>query len=134
MTYPASGSQNQWGFYIPASTYEYSSDGGIPPATGALVPAQSPSGSVTNESATFNFAETITSTENYVSQITAARNDGTPFSDELPVNLVVDGKFDLETVPSGPGGSEGSEGSPQVNAPCSFNTLNPAIFQTFRWE
>jgi hypothetical protein len=69
MTYPSSGFQNQWGFYVPQSTYEYPNSGGQPPATGQLDPPQSPSGSVTNESATFNFANEITSTQEFLQDV-----------------------------------------------------------------
>lgn len=40
-----------------------------PPATGLLAPAQAPSGSVTGQSATFNFVNTITSTKEYLHNI-----------------------------------------------------------------
>jgi len=72
-----------------------------PPATDVLVPPQSPSGSVTGESATSNYLTGETSTQTRLSEF---------------------------------GESETQQGSPAVNAPCSFNSLNPANFQTFRWE
>jgi hypothetical protein len=99
---------NQWGPYTANDgTAEYPNYAvpqgtATPSPTGDLDPPQSPSGSVTNESATFNFAETITSTEEFLTDV-----------------LVVD---------------SAQQGSSAVNAACSFNSLNPAIFQTFRWE
>ena len=80
MTYPASGSQNQWGYYTPASTYTYPSDGGVPPATGTLDPPQSPSGSVTGESATSNYATGETSTETFLADVLVVdrTQQGTP--------------------------------------------------------
>jgi hypothetical protein len=53
--------QNNWGPYFPQSTYEYPSDGGVP--TPPATPPQSPSGSVTGESATDNFNLGQTSTQ-----------------------------------------------------------------------
>jgi hypothetical protein len=99
---------NQWGPYTANDgTAEYPNYAlpvgtATPSATANLDPPQSPSGSVTNESATFNVAETITSTEEFLTDV-----------------LVVD---------------SAQQGSSAVNAACSFNSLNPAIFQTFRWE
>jgi hypothetical protein len=71
MTYPATGSQNQWGYFTAQSTYSYPAPvgDGVAPSTGNLGPPQSPSGSVTGESATFNFAETITSTEEFLTNV-----------------------------------------------------------------
>jgi hypothetical protein len=92
MTYPASGSQNQWGFYAPASTYEYPADGGTPPAPSILAPPQSPSGSVTGESANSNFTSGETSTETYLrafgeteeQQGSPTLNAPNPFGANLP--------------------------------------------------
>jgi hypothetical protein len=62
MTYPAgdSSSVNQWGPTAPASDF-------VNPPAGVPAPSpatpQSPSGSVTGESATWNFANSETSTE-----------------------------------------------------------------------
>jgi|ERR1700722_17869924 hypothetical protein len=106
MTFPSGAGtiQNQWGPALPTA------DGGnepiypptaTPPATDVLVPPQSPSGSVTGESATSNYLTGETSTQTRLSEF---------------------------------GESETQQGSPAVNAPCSFNSLNPANFQTFRWE
>jgi hypothetical protein len=39
------------------------------PATGLLVPAHSPSGSVTNESAVFNYSNTISSTQERLANV-----------------------------------------------------------------
>jgi hypothetical protein len=104
MTYPNSGFQNQWGFYTSASAYSYAPPlgGGTPPAPGSIVVPQSPSGSVAGQSASFNFANTITSTQETLENVS---------------------KVD-----------SAQQGTPALNAPNSFNSLNPAIFQTFRWE
>ena len=40
-----------------------------PPATGLLVPPQSPSGDITGEAATFNYTNTITSTQYYLGSV-----------------------------------------------------------------
>jgi hypothetical protein len=73
MTYPSSGFQNQWGFYAPATTYAYA-PAGTPPATGTLSPPQSPSGSVTNESANWNFVNDETSTQEFLSDVLSVEN------------------------------------------------------------
>jgi len=46
----------------------------------------------------------------------------------------VSGETSTETYLSTFGETEPQQGTMQINAPCSFNTLNPATFQTFRWE
>jgi hypothetical protein len=99
MTYPSGSGviNNQWG---PA--YPNAPAGSEPPATGSIIVPQSPSGSVTGQAAVFNFTNTITSTEEFLSDV-----------------IVVDDE---------------QQGSAALNAPCSFNTLNAALFQTFRWE
>jgi hypothetical protein len=76
--------QNNWGPYTPANTYEYPADGGQP--TPLATPPQSPSGSVTNESATFNFAETITSTEQKLTNVLEVEDtqQGTPAQTSAP--------------------------------------------------
>jgi hypothetical protein len=70
-----SGSNN-WGSYtINNGTdpvfpfYQAPIDSGTIPATGTLVVAQSPSGSVTNESATWNYANELTSTQNVLENV-----------------------------------------------------------------
>jgi|HubBroStandDraft_6_1064221.scaffolds.fasta_scaffold297353_1 hypothetical protein len=106
MTYPTGSGTitNQWGPALPtvnggdAPVYPPTA---TPSATGSLAPPQSPSGSVTGQSAPFNFAHTITSTQEFLTNV------------EL---------------------DDAQQGTPAINAPCSFNSLNAATFQTFRWE
>jgi hypothetical protein len=93
---------NNMGPWQSASNLEYQNAGGTPPPTGDLDPPQSPSGSATNESATFNYAHGVTSTEEFLTDV-----------------IVVD---------------SAQQGTNVQNAVCSFNSLNPANFQTFRWE
>jgi hypothetical protein len=64
---------NQWGPYTTqdSSGAEYPNykplvGTATPPSTGLLAPAQSPSGSVTNQAATFNYNNTITSTREMI--------------------------------------------------------------------
>jgi hypothetical protein len=54
------------GPWQPASNLQYPNSGGTPPPTGNLNPPQSPSGAVTNQSATWNFANSETSTRNFL--------------------------------------------------------------------
>lgn len=85
MTYPSgSGTiNNNWG---PASPTANGADAPIypptatPPATGSLSPPQSPSGSVTNEAATWNFANDETSTQEFLTNVhpVESAQQGTP--------------------------------------------------------
>ena len=63
---------NQWGPYTANTTTSpiYPPTAGVvAPATGTLTNLQSPSGSVTNQAATFNYAETETSTEEVLADV-----------------------------------------------------------------
>lgn len=128
MTYPSGSGviNNQWGPAQPDAPA-----GNEPPPTGDIVVPQAPSGSVTNESATFNYANTITSTENYLSEMIDAADEGVPFnSAQPPPALNVD-----ETTPDAPTGSDTQQGSPALNAPNSFAGVLPAnAVNVFRWE
>jgi hypothetical protein len=134
MTYPASGSQNQWGFYTPASTYSYQppTGTGVPPATGTLTPPQSSSGSVTGESATSNYLTGETSTENFVSEMIGAAEEGVAFNLSHPAPAL----NVAETTPAyNPNADSGvQQGSPAVNSACPFNTLSSAAFQKFTFQ
>lgn len=57
---------NNMGPWQLASNLQY---GGTPPPTGNLVPPQSPSGSVTGQSATWNFANGETSTHFFLDTV-----------------------------------------------------------------
>jgi hypothetical protein len=60
---------NQWGPFVPntgASAEPVYPPSATPDPTGDLDPPQSPSGSVTGESGTYNFDASITSTENFL--------------------------------------------------------------------
>lgn len=48
MTYPVSSSSNNYGPNVAASSFTYELSGGIPPATGLLVPPQSPTGAISS--------------------------------------------------------------------------------------
>ena len=67
---------NQWGPYTGASSfYEVYPVYSITPApTGQLSVPQSPTGSVTNESAAFNFDNTITSTQETLENVLQLEN------------------------------------------------------------
>jgi hypothetical protein len=94
---PISGTNN-WGPYTTADStgaqypsYPAPEGTATPPPTGNLAPAQSPSGSVTNQSATWNFTNGETSTEEYVSVLVAKTQQGSasvnaanPFAGVLP--------------------------------------------------
>jgi len=59
---------NNWGPWFPASTFSY------PPTGVPTAPApapQSPSGSVTNEAAPYNFNNSVTSTQEYLENVLA---------------------------------------------------------------
>jgi hypothetical protein len=67
---------NNWGPWQLASNLI----GGTPPPTGNLNPPQSPSGSVTGQSATWNFANTETSTRYFLDSVlnVDSAQQGTP--------------------------------------------------------
>jgi hypothetical protein len=74
---------NNWGPYTTADatgaqypSYPAPEGTATPPPTGTLAPPQSPSGSVTGQAATWNFANGETSTENYVSVLVAKTQQG----------------------------------------------------------
>jgi hypothetical protein len=60
---------NNWGPFSLASSLQYQNSGGTPPPTGNLNPPQSPSGSVTGQSATWNFANSETSTRYFLDSV-----------------------------------------------------------------
>jgi hypothetical protein len=68
MTYPASGSSNAWGPYFSDGSTPVNTDPAQPPAAAPVAP-QSPSGSFTGQSATFNFNESETSTEEFLTDV-----------------------------------------------------------------
>jgi hypothetical protein len=117
---------NNWGPYTSNIDGPVYPPTATPPPTGQLDPPQSPSGGVTNESATWNYANSETSTENYVSAMVAAAQDAVPFDFQANIQTSGDlaGKFDVETIPSPPSGSFIQEGSPAIS-----NTL--AISESF---
>lgn len=121
---------NNWGPWQPASNLEYQGEGGTPPSTGNLDSPQSPSGSVTGESAAFNYVKTITSTQNFVSEMVGAADEGLPFNFSTPSAASnVD-----ETIPDAPTGSDTQQGSPALNAPQTFGGLAPNSVNSYRWE
>jgi hypothetical protein len=69
MTYPASGSQNQWGPYATNTVPNVAAYTASPTPAGQLAPPQSPSGSVTNAAATFNYSESETSTQEFLADV-----------------------------------------------------------------
>jgi hypothetical protein len=68
------------GPWQPQGDLAYPNAGGTPPPTGNLAPPQAPSGSVTNESATFNYAHGVTSTEEFLLDVIVvdSAQQGTP--------------------------------------------------------
>jgi hypothetical protein len=104
-----------------------------PPATGLLVPPQSPSGSVTGQSATYNYSVTETSTQIYTAALTsAARNqigwsavDGTNPPSPPGLNIT-------ETTPGGPGGGSLSGGT-ALNAPQTYTAVWMQA-NSYKWE
>jgi hypothetical protein len=57
---------NQWGPYFPQASYSYPAPIGSGVPTAPATPAQSPSGSVTNQSAPWNYTNSETSTQFYL--------------------------------------------------------------------
>jgi len=101
MTYPLSVTIDNW---QPIGT-------GTPPPTGEIVVPQSPSGSVTGESAQFNYANDITSTSEFLTNVVAVESpqQGAP---ALSIQPAIQGVPDAEIVWNNfTGGNVGSVGS-----------------------
>jgi hypothetical protein len=83
---------NNWGPYTPATTYEYPADGGVP--TAPANPPQSPSGDISGESAAFNFNESETSTEEFLTDVLEVQSpqSGLPAQTSAPTIAGVDPK------------------------------------------
>ena len=97
MTYPANpAGTNQWGGWALPTT------GGTPPPTGQLAPPQSPSGSVTGEASTWEYANGELAATFYTSNLVSAAHDGVAFGggDEPSPALNV-----AQTLPAAPSGS-----------------------------
>lgn len=97
-------------------------------------PPQSPSGSVTGESAAWNFENSETSTENYVSNMIAAAQEATAFNTTEPspaLNV-------SETTPAPPTNSFVQEGTPAISniasITASFAGVAANQLAVFRWE
>lgn len=93
-----------------------------PPAPGLLVPPQSPSGSVTNQSATYNFNNTITSTKKYTGALVSAAENATSFNftsavtpGTPPLGPSVGSKIDVQTTPSAPSGTFSQVGTAAIS-------------------
>jgi hypothetical protein len=106
MTLPASGTSNQWGYFY-SSNVPVNDPSNPPEPAPAVNVAQS-----TPSPATWNANAGETSTENYVSAMVAASQDGVPFDFQSNVTVTEDlaGKFDVETIPTAPSGSFAQEG------------------------
>jgi hypothetical protein len=134
MTLPTSPT-NQWGGYYSSNTPVNFADGTTPsnpPATGLLVPAQSPSGSVTGQSATWNYNNTETSTQNYVSGLNQV--DGVPMAPQDATNPPAPPGYNIaQTTPRAPVGSFVQQGQPALNAAQSF-TASWMQGNVFKWQ
>lgn len=82
--------ENNWGPFYLQTDFEYPIDGGQP--TPPAPASQSPSGSVTGESAEFNFDNAITSTEEVLTNVLMVESpqQGTPALISVPVIAGVD--------------------------------------------
>lgn len=130
MTYPSGSGviNNQWG---PA--YPDAPAGNEPPPTGDIVVPQAPSGSVTNESASFNYVNTITSTENYLSEMIGAADEGIAFNFSTPAPALNVAEILPTYNPNADSGVQ--EGTPAINAADPFTGVLPAnAVNVFRWE
>ncbi len=123
MTYPANpAGTNQWGGWSLPTT------GGTPPPTGQLAPPQSPSGSVTGEASTWEFANGELAAQYFTSNLVSAAHNGVAFGsgDEPSPGLNI-----AETLPAAPSGAsyeqQGATAISNVLAISeSFAGLNPA--------
>ena len=114
-----------------------------PPATGALVPPQSPSGSVTGQAATFNYTNTITSTKKYTAAMVAAQANSTSFNfttavtpGSAPLGSSVGLKEDLQTTPSAPTGSYSQVGVAAISntAAVILTGLTASGTSFYKWQ
>ena len=93
-----------------------------PPAPGTITVPQAPSGSVTNQAATYNFNNTITSTKKYTQALVAAAENATVFNftsavtpGVAPLGSSVGLKEDIQTTPSAPTGTFSLSGTAAIS-------------------
>jgi hypothetical protein len=139
---------NNWGPYFPQSQFSYQPPvgTGTPPPTGDLDPAQSPSGSVTGQSSTWEFANSEMAVEYETTNLVAALQDQT--ADPSPQTSVTPGTAPLgpsiggkiptlETIPSAPSGSFEMFGTPAISNTLaiseSFAGVSPAEIAVFNF-
>jgi hypothetical protein len=79
------------------SPYGSPTNWGTPPSTGSLTPPQAPSGSVTNQSATWNFTNSQTSTHYFLDTVLNVESpqQGTPTLTHA--QIVADQPFNLSS-------------------------------------
>jgi hypothetical protein len=75
-----------------------------------------------------------TATPSATGSIAVPQSPSGSVTGESATSNYMTGETATETYLSTRGETAPQQGSPAVNAPCSFNSLNPASFQTFRWE
>jgi hypothetical protein len=93
-----------------------------PPATGLLVPPQSPSGSVTGQSATWNYNNTETSTQNYTAGLNST--DGVPMAPQDLTNPPAPPGYNIaQTKPNAPTGTFVQQGTATVSGVQTFSAM-----------
>ncbi|HLX84849.1 MAG TPA: hypothetical protein VKR59_13180 [Terriglobales bacterium] len=116
---PISGTNNNGPYTGPANsdTFPTYAPTATPPATGGLVPPQSPSGSVTNQASTSEYANSELAATNFTTQLQDAAQKGDAFTNcpavapgVAPYGPCVGLKEDVQTTPSAPSGSYVQQG------------------------
>ena len=101
-----------------------------PGATGLLTPAQSPSGSVTGQASTWEFANTELAVQFQTARLVAAQNDGVAFDQTDPPTPTAPGYTTTETTPAAPSGTYKTYGTAYISratliaAGCVSNPVN----------
>jgi len=118
----------------------------VPPATGTIIVPQAPSGSVTGESSTWEYANTELAAKYFTSNLINAAHDGT--SNPSPQTAVTPGTAPngpsvggtqptLETTPSAPSGSYAMQGVTAIantlSISYSFAGVSPAAIQVYNF-
>lgn len=108
-----------------------------PPATGTIVVPNSPKGSsdtAHNFTNGFNYTHTITSTQDYVSSMIGAQNDGVAFNYNQGTPPAPPGKNVSQTIPNAPTGSFVMQGNNVTSGIQTFSGQAWAQGNVFRFQ
>src|SRR5208282_1814288 len=114
-----------------------------PPSPGAIVVPQSPSGSVTNQASTWEYANSEMAVQYYTTNLTKAGDDQVVnpnpqpnvVAGTAPFGAVVGNKIDAQTLPTAPTGTFSSSGAAAItnltSITASFAGIDPKSIAVF---